>query len=177
MSYHERGKVTGWGSAPVGQVLGGKAAKCSHIAAVAQPVAEMLEAEPAVEAARRVPVKHLKIDPLPAALDSDGGKPGHQPPSDPLFASRLGDKKVFKVQPGPAEPSRDPGVEQGKTDGFAVEKGEQRLELPIGSEAIAAQIFFGGDDSVGRPFVSGQIPDQPKQQTRVIKGRKADTNL
>src|SRR5438552_7219210 len=52
----------------------------------------MLEAEPAVEAARRVPVEHLKIDPLPAALDSDGGKPGHQPPSDPLFASRLGDK-------------------------------------------------------------------------------------
>jgi hypothetical protein len=31
-------------------------------------------------------------------------------------------------------------VEQGKTGGLAVEKGEQRLELPLGSEAIAAQI-------------------------------------
>jgi hypothetical protein len=29
----------------------------------------------------------------PAALDSDGGKPGDQPPSDPLSARRLGDKK------------------------------------------------------------------------------------
>ena len=99
------GQGHGLGSAPVGQILGGKAAKCSHIAAVAQPVAEMLHAEPAVEAARRVPVKHLKIDPLPAALDGDGGKPGHQPPSDPLSARRLGDKKIFKIHPGSAEPS------------------------------------------------------------------------
>ena len=86
------------GSTPVGQILGGKAAERSHIAAVAQP-AEMLDAEPAVEAARPVPVKHLKIDPLPAALDSDGGKPGHQPPSDPLSARPLGDKKIFKIPP------------------------------------------------------------------------------
>ena len=63
------------GSTPVGQILGGKAAERSRIAAVAQPVAEILDAEPAVEAARRVPVKHLKIDPLPAALDSDGSFP------------------------------------------------------------------------------------------------------
>src|SRR5271169_4942917 len=154
-----RGEVTGWGQPP----SGGKAAERSRIAAVAQPVAEMLDAEPAVEAARRAPVKHLKIDPLPAALDGDGGKPGHQPPADPLSARRLGDKKIFKIHPGSAEPSREPGVEQGKTGGLAVEKGEQRLELPLGSEAIAAQIFFGGDDSVGRSFVSGQIPDQPQQ--------------
>jgi hypothetical protein len=45
---------------------------------------------------RRVPVKDLKIDPLPAALDSNGGKPGHQPSSDPLSARRLGDKGTFK---------------------------------------------------------------------------------
>jgi hypothetical protein len=151
------------GSTPVGQILGGKTAQRGHIAAVAQPIAEMLDAEPAVEAARWVPVKHLKIDPLPAALDSDNGKPGHQPPSDPLSARRLGDKKIFKIHPGSAEPSREPGVEQGKTGGLAVEKGEQRLELPLGSEAISAQIFFGGDDSVGLPFVSGQVPDQPQQ--------------
>ena len=123
------------GSTPVGQILGGKTAQRGHIAAVAQPIAEMLDAEPAVEAARWVPVKHLKIDPLPAALDSDNGKPGHQPPSDPLSARRLGDKKIFKIHPGSAEPSREPGVEQGKTGGLAVEKGEQRLELPLGSEA------------------------------------------
>ena len=35
----------------VGQILGGKAAERSRIAAVAQPIAEMLDAEPAVEAA------------------------------------------------------------------------------------------------------------------------------
>jgi hypothetical protein len=99
-------------------------------------------APPAIEAARRVPVKHLKIDPLPAALDSDGSKPDHQPPSDPLSARRLGDKKIFKIHPGSAEPSREPGVEQGKTGGLAVEKGEQRLEsLPDGVYYQARQHF------------------------------------
>src|SRR5271169_6872670 len=49
---------------------------------------------------------------------------------DPLSARRLGDKKIFKIHPGPAAPSREPGVEQGKTGGLAVEKGERRLELP-----------------------------------------------
>jgi hypothetical protein len=32
-------------SIPVGQILGGKAAECSRVAAVAQPPAEMLDAE------------------------------------------------------------------------------------------------------------------------------------
>jgi hypothetical protein len=91
------------GSTPVGQILGGKATERSRIAAVAQPVAEILDAEPAIEAARRVPVKHLKIDPLRAALDSDDSKPDHQPPSDPLSARRLGDKKIFKIHPGSAD--------------------------------------------------------------------------
>jgi hypothetical protein len=36
-------------------------------------------------------------------------------------------------------------MEQGKTGGLAIDKGEQRLELPLGSEAMAAQIFFGGE--------------------------------
>src|SRR5205085_12224864 len=121
----------------------------SRIAAIAQPLTEMLDAEPAVEAARRVPVKHLKIDPLPAALDRDRGKPGHQPPSDPLSTGRLDNKQIFEIHPGSPEPSREPGMEQGKTGGLAVEKGEQRLELRLGSEAIAAQIFFGGGDRVG----------------------------
>ena len=89
----------------------------------------------------------------------------------------MSDKKIFKIDPGSAEPSREPGVEQGKTGGLAVEKGEQRLELPLGSEAIAAQIFFGGDDSVGHLFVNGQVSDQPQHQTRVIKGREADPNI
>ena len=151
------------GSIPVGQILSGKAAERSRIPAVAQPLPEMLDAEPAVEVARWVPIKHLKIDPLPAALDRDRGKPGHQPPSDPLSARRLGDKQIFEIHPGSAEPSREPGMEQGKTGGLAVEKGEQRLELPLESEAIAAQIFFGGGDRVGRPLVSGQLPDQLQQ--------------
>src|SRR4051794_10724526 len=106
----------------------------------------MLDAEPAVEAARRVPVKHLKIDALPAALDSDGGQAGHQPPSDPLSARRWGHKQIFEVNSRSAEPSREPRMEQGKTGGLAVEKSEQRLEVPLGSESVAAQILFGGDN-------------------------------
>jgi hypothetical protein len=30
--------------------------------------------------------------------------------------------------------------------------------MPLGSEAIAAQIFFGGDDGVGRPLRAGISP-------------------
>src|SRR6202040_3175633 len=37
---------------------------------------------------------------------------------------------------------------------------EQRLELPLGSEPIAAQIFFGGGDRVGRPFISGRFSER-----------------
>ena len=44
------------GSIPVGQILGGNSAERSRIAAVAQPLAEMLDAEPAVEIARWVPI-------------------------------------------------------------------------------------------------------------------------
>ena len=102
-------------------------------------------APPAIEAARRVPVK---IDPLPAALDSDGSKPDHQPPSDPLSARRLGDKKIFKIHPGSAEPSREPGVERGKTGGLAVEKGEQPLEScpPDGVRLAGGSPEAGGTD-------------------------------
>src|SRR5947208_13932070 len=56
-------------SIPIRQILKRTAVERSRIAAVAQPFAQMLEAEPTVEVARRVPVKHLKIDPLPAALE------------------------------------------------------------------------------------------------------------
>lgn len=79
------------------------------------------------------------------------------------YARRLGDEQIFEIHPGSAEPSREPGMEQGKTGGLAIDKGEQRLELPLGSEAMAAQIFFGGDDGVGRPFVSSQVSDQLQQ--------------
>jgi hypothetical protein len=54
-------------------------------------------------------------------------------------------------------------MEQGKTGGLAIDKGEQRLEMPLRSEAIASQIFFGGDDGVGRPFIIGQLPDELQQ--------------
>jgi hypothetical protein len=50
-------------------------------------------------------------------------------------AARTADLIPVTSHPGSAEPSREPGVEQGKTGGLAVEKGEQRLEscLPMGS--------------------------------------------
>src|SRR5580693_7006362 len=144
----QSGRGNRLGSIPVGQVLGGKAVERGRIATLPKPLAKMVEAELAVETARRVPVKHLKIDPLPAALDRNSGKPGHQSPSDPLSTRLLGDKQIFEIHPGSAEPSREPGMGQGQTGGLAVEKGEQRLELPLGSEAIAAQIFLGSDDSV-----------------------------
>ena len=42
-------------------------------------------------------------------------------------------------------------------------EGEQPLDLPLGSEPIAAQIFFGGGDRVGHPFISGQLLDHVQQ--------------
>ena len=137
----------------------------------------MLDAEPAVELAGRIPVKHLKVDPLPAALDSDRVKSGHQLPSDTLCARRFGDEQIFQINSGSTEPSRKPRVEQCETGGLAVEKSQQRLELPLGTESIPTQIFFGCDDGVGRPLVSGQLPDQLQQQTCIVGSREADPNV
>ena len=65
-----------------------------------------------------------------------------------LSARRLGDKKIFKIHPGSAEPSREPGVERGKTGGLAVEKGEQRLEScpPDGVRLAGGSPEAGGTD-------------------------------
>ena len=104
-------RLIGWGQSRSGKSSAASRRSAAASPPVAQPRAEMFDAEPAVEVARRVPVKHLKIDPLPAALDRDRGKPGHQPPADPLSARRLGDKQIFEIHPGSAKPRREPGME------------------------------------------------------------------
>jgi hypothetical protein len=60
----------------------------------------MLDAEPAVEVARRVPVKHRKIDPLPAALDSDGGKAGHSRHPTPFPRAAAATIRSLRYIPG-----------------------------------------------------------------------------
>ena len=87
-------------SIPIRQILGGKTAERSRVAAVAQPLAEVLEAEPAVEVARRVPIKHLKIDPLPAALDSDGGSRVISRRPTPFPRAAVVTNKSSKYTPG-----------------------------------------------------------------------------
>src|SRR5690242_15387661 len=123
------------------------------VAAVAQPVTDMAEAEPLVEASGRVPLQHLKIDAAPAALDGDRGESGHQSTADAPAACRLDDIQVFEIEAGLPEPGRKARVEQRDADRLAIEKGEDRLELRrLRAEAVAAQIVFGGDDRFGRPF-------------------------
>jgi hypothetical protein len=60
----------------------------------------MLYAEPAVEVARRVPLKHQKIDPLPAALDSDGGKAGHSRRPTPFPRAAAATNRSSRYIPG-----------------------------------------------------------------------------
>ena len=57
---------------------------------------------------------------------------------------------------------------------FAIEKGEDRLELAIGAEAVATQIRLGRDDRVRRPLEDCKSPDQAKQQRAVIRRREPD---
>ena len=97
----------------------------------------MLHPEPMIESARRVPVEHLKIDPAPAALDRDRGEPRHQPPADALARAPPRYVKVFEIHPRPAEPGRKPRMEQRQPGGLAVEKGKDRLELPVRRETVA----------------------------------------
>jgi hypothetical protein len=56
----------------------------------------MLDAEPAVEVARRVPVKHRKIDPL----DSDGGKAGHSRHPTPFPRAAAATIRSLRYIPG-----------------------------------------------------------------------------
>jgi hypothetical protein len=88
----------------------------------------MLDAEPALKVARRVPVKH------PAALDSDGRKAGHSRRATPFPRAAAATNRSSRYIPG----RREPRMKQGKTGGVAVKKSEQRLEAPLGSEAVAA---------------------------------------
>ena len=62
---------------------------------------------------------------------------------------------------------RDPGR-------LAVDEGEDRLELRLLAEAVAAQIGLGGDHRVGRPLEYRQLADQPQQQPAILRGREAD---
>jgi hypothetical protein len=109
------------------------------------------DAEPAIEAARRVPVKHLKIDPLPAALDSDGSKPDHQPPSDPLSARRLGDKKIFKIQVGRAKSRTWGGTRQNRRARRRERRAAPRILPPDGVRLADGSPEAGG--AVGKLFV------------------------
>src|SRR5260370_40000080 len=118
----------------------------------------MLDAEPAVELAGRIPVKHLKIYPLPAALDSDRTKSGHQPPSDPLSARRFGNKQIFEIHSGSAEPSREPGVEQCETGGGPAKKRGDGPPMSIGPPPTTAAILSWGYSGGGRPVGEGQPP-------------------
>src|SRR6185369_10169887 len=116
-------------------VLRRQAAEDGLVAAVAQPVADMAEAEALVEAPGRVPVEHLEIDAAPAALDRDGGEPRHQTAADPAAARVLADIQVLKVHAGAADPGRETRMEQRHSGRFIFNKGEDRLELRLLAEA------------------------------------------
>src|SRR5207245_1144742 len=68
-------------AASAGRIRCREAPERRLVAAVAQPSAEILHAEPGIKAARRVPVEHVEVNAAPAALDRDRGEPGHQPPA------------------------------------------------------------------------------------------------
>src|SRR5579862_1504185 len=94
------------GGSSSGFIVGGKAAQCRLITAVAQPVADRAEAEPLIEAPRRVPPDDLEIDAAPAALDRDRREARHQPAADAVSARRLADVEVFEIEARPPQPGR-----------------------------------------------------------------------
>src|SRR5439155_26688247 len=103
--------------------------------------------------------------------------PRHQPAADAMAARTFGDVEIFEIEPRPAEPGRKPGMEQCGAGGLAIEKGEDRLELRVRTEAVPAQILFARDDRVGRAFVDREFADQPQQQAAILRRRKADPDL
>src|SRR4051794_11272274 len=157
----------GTGSGAFRFVLAGETAQRGLVAAIAQPVADLSEPDALVKAARRVPVEHLEVDAAPAALDRDRGQPRHQPAADPVPARALNDEQIFEIQPGPAEPGRKARMKNRAPRRFAAEKGEDRLELALGAEAVATQIRLGRDDCVRRPLEDGNSLDQAKQQRTI----------
>src|SRR5215831_6423768 len=112
-------------------IFGGQTEQRLLIGAVAEPFADMVDAEPMIKLAGRVPVEHVKIDPAPATLDRDRGKPRHQPSPDTKTTCRLRDIEIFEVQPRAAEPGREAAVEQRRPGGLAVKKRQDRLELRL----------------------------------------------
>src|SRR5215472_2309145 len=148
-----------------------------RLGGVAEPFADMADSKPVIELAGRIPVEHVKIDPAPATLDRDRGKPRHQPSPDSKTTCRLRDIEIFEIQPRPAKPGREAAVEQRRPGGFAIEKRQDRLELRVRPEAVANQIGLGRDNRVWCPFEDRELPDEPQQQGGVIGGGEAHANV
>ena len=68
-------------------------------------------------------------------------------------------------------------MERRETRGFAVSKGDDRLELAVPAEAIPQQIRLGGDDRVRRALEGGKRADHSEKQGAVIRGRETDLDL
>src|SRR4051794_25742665 len=157
-----------------GVVLAGETKQRGLVAAVAQPVADLSEPDALVKAARRVPVEHLEIDAAPAVLDRYGGEPYHQPAPDPVPTRAFDHEQIFEIEARAAEPGRKPRMKRRESGRFAVEKGEDRLELAFRAEAVPQQIRLGRDDRIGRPLEGGKPANQPEKQPAIIRRRKTD---
>src|SRR5262249_24320947 len=113
------------------------------------------------------------------ASPAEGGsrQPRQQPATDAVPA-RLGtDIKVFEVDRGTAEESREGVEEQREPDRLTTHAGQHDLGIRAGAKQGGAEPFFRGDDLVLEVLIAGEIADELQNQTDFVLARGPDGNV
>src|SRR3954469_25786775 len=100
----------------------------------------MTNAERRVEAARRVPIEDIEVEPRAAALERQPGEIGDELAPDAVEPRRRPHIEILEVDPGAPLPGRVVVEEEGEADRLAIDLGDARLEARASAEPVAQEI-------------------------------------
>ena len=145
--------------------------------AVGQPVRIVVEAEPPIERARRVPVEHGEFEPGAAARHGEAGETGHERAPEPQAPDPLAHVEVLEIEAAPALEGRVAVEEQGEADRHVALFGQQAFEARPLPESVAQDVGLGGADLIEQILVGRELANQAQDRRRVLAPGHADIKL
>ena len=124
---------------------------------------------------RLIPVQDLPDQAGQVFIDGSLRQILKQRSANSLPAKTRPHKEIFQVDSSTSMPGRVVIEEKRKARRFAVPFGNDALETAVGAKAIAQEILFTGDYSVGLTLIFRQLTDQGKNEARV--GGNGATNI
>jgi hypothetical protein len=103
-----------------------------------------------------IPGEDVPLEAGAALFDGDTGEVAKEGFADSLASAGGGYVEIFEADSVMAAPGRVAGKVQGEACGFVVVGfGYDALEAGGGTEAVAEEVGFGGEDGVGLAFIGG----------------------